>query len=430
MKTSMVVRSARVFRWPVMGLLLLILLVFSKDALKLNPAERASAPYLYDLIEWEATNFPSKWVHRLTTLLPWASNGREARHEQVQEYFRLNEEVSRLNSELEDSAALRDDGTASERERLEAELDELVSARKRLRNDVEETLESVISSVVREEGFASWGELVFPPVDVRLTDPPKLLVTSPRDRIRRTHDVLLYADIKLEDREKVEDELLKESNLAALVIGLGGVATYPASVPNDRSLISTLETSAHEWLHHYFFFRSLGQNISKSPEMLTLNETTADIVGREIGRRAYQKLGGDPAQSSADSLEQSAAGTEGGDQFNFDTEMRATRLRVDELLADGRIEEAEAFMEERRLVFVENGFPIRKLNQAYFAFNGTYAGNAASISPIADQLHEFRELAPDLATFVMKVSGVSSYRQFLDRLDSLVKTRFEEVPAI
>ena len=403
-----------------MGLLLLILLVFSNDALKLNPAERASAPYFYDLIEWEAANFPSKWVHRLTTLLPWASNGGEARHEQLHEYFRLNEEVSRVDSELEESAARRDDGTASERARLETELDELVSARKRLRNDVEETLESVISSVIREEGFASWGEFVFPPVDVRLTEPPKLLVTSPRDRIRRTHDILLDGDIKLEDREKVENELLKESNLAALVTGLGGVATYPASVPNDRSLISTLETSAHEWLHHYFFFRSLGQNISKSAQMRTLNETMADIVGREIGRRAYQKLGGDPALLRTDSRRTDEANeTEADDAsgFDFDEEMRRTRGRVDELLADARIEDAEAYMEKRRLVFVENGFPIRKLNQAYFAFHGTYAESAASISPIADQLHELRGLVPDLSTFVRKVSGVSSYRQFLDRLE-------------
>ncbi len=45
----------------------------------------------------------------------------------------------------------------------------------------------------------------------------------------------------------------------------------------------------------------------------------------------------------------------------------------DELLAAGKIEEAEAYMEARRQVFWDNGYAIRKLNQAYFAFYGAYA---------------------------------------------------------
>ena len=80
------------------------------------------------------------------------------------------------------------------------------------------------------------------------------------------------------------------------------------------------------------------------------------------------------------------------EHFGFNEEMRETRLRVDELLANGKVGEAEAYMEERRLFFVENGYPIRRLNQAYFAFQGTYAENAASSSPIAGQLNRFRGL--------------------------------------
>ena len=420
MKDGMLLPLLRLLRWPAMGVLLLVVLVFSRDALTLNPAERASAPYLYDLVRWEAANFPSKWVHRLTALLPWTSDGGKTGYDRVQEYFELNNQVSRLETRLDEAAAREGDGGTDETARLQAALDELVAARGGLRNEVEETLESAISSIVRDEGFASWGEFVFPPVDARLTDPPKLLVTSPRDRIRRTHDVLLIADMRLEARERVEEELLRESNLAALVTSLGGVATYPASVPNDRSLLATLEIASHEWLHHYFFFRSLGQNISRSPQMRTLNETMADIAGREIGRLAYAMLGGDPAlvpDSDGRETEGPETTSSNGTEFDFDQEMRLTRGRVDDLLAEGRIEEAEAYMEDRRLVFVENGFPIRKLNQAYFAFHGTYAESAASVSPVADQLHDFRDLMPDLRTFVKRVSGVSSYGEFLDRLE-------------
>ena len=42
-------------------------------------------------------------------------------------------------------------------------------------------------------------------------------------------------------------------------------------------------------------------------------------------------------------------------------------------------------MEERRLLMVEHGYPIRVLNQAYFAFHGAYAESPASSSPIGAQ---------------------------------------------
>ena len=65
------------------------------------------------------------------------------------------------------------------------------------------------------------------------------------------------------------------------------------------------------------------------------------------------------------------------------------------------------------------GYGIRKLNQAYFAFFNRYAESASSVSPIGDQVREFRDLMPDVGTFVETISGVSSYREFLELLDQL-----------
>ena len=76
-------------------------------------------------------------------------------------------------------------------------------------------------------------------------------------------------------------------------------------------------------------------------------------------------------------------------------------------------------MERRRVVFEEHGFHIRKLNQAYFAFHGTYAESPTSVSPIGDQLHEMHELVPDLGDFIDIVSGMSSYEEFLESLANL-----------
>ena len=78
------------------------------------------------------------------------------------------------------------------------------------------------------------------------------------------------------------------------------------------------------------------------------------------------------------------------DQFSLNRELRVTRLRVDELLAEGKIDEAEAYMEERRLYLVEQGVRLRKLNQAYFAFYGSYATNPSAANPIGGQLEWLR----------------------------------------
>ena len=76
-------------------------------------------------------------------------------------------------------------------------------------------------------------------------------------------------------------------------------------------------------------------------------------------------------------------------------------------------------MERRRKLFVENGFHIRKLNQAYFAFYGTYADTPASVSPIGGQLERFRSLMPDVGAFVSTMAEFSSYDEFLEALEAL-----------
>ena len=94
------------------------------------------------------------------------------------------------------------------------------------------------------------------------------------------------------------------------------------------------------------------------------------------GARAYESITGrkDKRTSISDlplgEAALDARPQEGHDEeaFNFNLEMRKTRARVDELLAQGQVVAAEAYMEERRQLFVANRFFIRKLNQAFFAF--------------------------------------------------------------
>ena len=299
-----------------------------------------------------------------------------------------------------------------------------------LQPDVEEALESAVSAVAKDQRLGAVGEFIFPPVDIRLTEPPKVLVTSPRDRIERTQDVLVDPHVQVEEREAIESQLLESEDLSALVLDIGGVATYPASLYSGGDLKGTLGIAAHEWLHHYLFFKPLGQNMFKSSDMQALNETLADLAGREIGEMALghftTALAGSSPQIPVDNSGEIQDGEiSKGEVFDFRREMRDTRALVDELLTLGMVEEAESFMEQQRQVFVANGFNIRKLNQAYFAFNGTYADSAASSSPIGDQLKRYRTAMPDVGTFVREVAGHSTYQEFLDSLAQLERMTSE-----
>ena len=88
--------------------------------------------------------------------------------------------------------------------------------------------------------------------------------------------------------------------------------------------------------------------------------------------------------------------------------MRETRLHVDALLEAGLVQTAEAYMEARRRYFVAQGHPLRVLNQAYFAFHGSYATGAASSSPIGPQLQRLRAESDDLAQFLATVRWFTS----------------------
>jgi hypothetical protein len=57
-------------------------------------------------------------------------------------------------------------------------------------------------------------------------------------------------------------------------------------------------------------------------------------------------------------------------------------------------------MEQKRQYLDTRGYHIRKLNQAYFAFHGTYADRPTSISPIGRELKKLRNQSASLKDFL------------------------------
>ena len=76
------------------------------------------------------------------------------------------------------------------------------------------------------------------------------------------------------------------------------------------------------------------------------------------------------------------------------------------------IDGAEAYMEARRLELVNNGYRIRKINQAYFAFNGTYAENPSSTSPISRYLWDLRDQVDTVGELVRLLQHVNTNEEF------------------
>jgi hypothetical protein len=146
-----------------------------------------------------------------------------------------------------------------------------------------------------------------------------------------------------------------------------------------------------------------------------MNETVASLVEEELSllleKRYYPEIYAQRMEASKETEERVEPG-----EFDFNAFMRETRLEVDELLAAGKVEEAEAYMEERRKELVEKGYYIRKLNQAYFAFHGSYATAPTSVSPIGGQMKELRKRSPSLAYFLRTVAQMKSYQDLLHAL--------------
>lgn len=356
----------------------------------------ALSGYEYHLWKWQADTLLGT-AFSLVGIGP--DPGETAGDEALRAYFRLTSQI-RAASE----AATPDLGL----------IETLENERATYENDVERTIEGRIDEAVVAAGlqralplFADV-RITWPPVNFELTSPPRLLVRSPRDRIERSGDTLLKNDLSLRDIQRIEEQTDSE-RVVSLVISLGGLAAYPAIVRDDRTFSSILETAAHEWVHHYLAFFPLGREWGKGGDAETLNETTADLAGREIAnlvKARYPVEFGDGEDGRAPARPQS--------EIDFNAEMRELRQQVDGLLAEGKVEEAEAAMEAKRLYLNENGITIRKINQAYFAFYGTYADSPQSSSPIGPKVNRVWELTRDVGSFLAVMRDVTTVAE-LDR---------------
>ncbi len=272
-----------------------------------------------------------------------------------------------------------------------------------LENTVEFILEQRLASVVGDAGLTRhYGrDIVWPPISVEFEPPPAVLITSPRNEIRRDGESLLEAALPIERIHQIEQRAERDGATSALVVNVGGIATYPAIIPHSANYRFVLQDIAHEWLHHYLYFTPLGRRYYQKAELRTLNETVANLAGNELGDIMFERY---PLPERA----VTAPPTPGAAPLDFTREMRDLRRTVEALLRDGQIAEAERRMEEKRVYLAGNGIYIRKLNQAYFAFHGSYADSAGSIDPIGPKLDRLREQSVSVEDFIETARELTS----------------------
>ena len=409
-------------------LLLLIMVALSRDSL--HPADYFAfrtdpftGPYRFDWSAYEARTILEKLLSRTTGIDQPLGMDAEQEVTLVQDYFAIVDEIGRLNSEILLKRAR--EGESADTSDLQAQLDAATAERLQSENLVENIMRRQVEEVLLSEGITldlppleRW---VIPPVEFEFQSSPDFLIIARRDRIERIASVSLQPSLSLPQKEEIE-HLTDELDVSSLIVPTGGVGAYPTVIVENTSLEFAIRVIVHEWTHNYLFFHPLGQHYSDSQDLTSMNETVASMVedelSLELARRYYPHI---YDRRVADMLRERQPAPERvhEDEFSFNANMRKTRIRVEELLAEGEVEAAEAYMEQRRQKLVETGHYLRRLNQAYFAFYGSYAagkGWAAETNPIGEQMSALRERSTSLADFLDTVARMSSYQDLLDEL--------------
>jgi hypothetical protein len=364
----------------------------------------------FDFLVWESNAFLDKGESALAGGYRYLDE--DTRQAIVLDYLELTREARQLEQEI--NALYVDPEVEDPNGSSEAMQSQLADARREIANRqllAEAIVQEQVGSILIDEGFELLGQ-AWPPVLMRVTELPWVLIVSPRDRIEKLYQINLVTGLTTPEKEVMETAVYDDLDLAALVVPIGGVGTYPSMILETSDINRLAEVVSHEWGHHWLTLQPLGFNYAFDPAVRIINETVASLIDQELGQRVVQRYY--PEYLPLTAVEQPLPAPDDPLGFDFGAEMAETRIKTDALLAEGKIDEADAYMEKRRQFFVEQGYAIRKLNQAYFAFYSAYAaepGGAQGNDPIGPMLRDIRDQSPSIRAFLDTVSPITSFAE-------------------
>ena len=336
------------------------------------------------------------------------------------EFFATADEANQLEGEINDLAnkgvTSADGGMAG----LEQKLKALRQTREQQVALVEHTIEDQVEAILKHDDISLFqtGSVFLPPVFSKLVDLPHVLVVSYRDHIEMRTQVAIRRTITVQQTGVLEDTVDRDLNVSSLVVPIGGYSTYPTMIAGSAPLDFVLGAVTHEWCHIFLMFRPLGESYGKSSDVAAMNETACSIFGDDAAalvRETYYGAEKTPRPWQTPPTPAPVPGEppkrEEPQGFNANRELRKIYLAAEERLKVKDITGAEEVMEEGRRRLADNGFYLRKLNQAFFAFYGSYAEGPDSIrpDPIGDDLRALRRRSPTLRDFMLTLSKMTSY---------------------
>ncbi len=389
--------------------------------------DRASGGFDFDFVTWHIEALLEKLAYGLLAPQRFMSDEAQAQFvldhlEDIGDSRRLRRKIETIyiDPDIDDPALV-----------AAAETEELASLRERLKRAspvAEAIIAEQVSSVLRDSGLGVLGQ-VLPPVSGTITSLPHVMIVSPRERIEVIYQRTLIEGMDVAQMAALESRVETEiTEVSIYITAIGGMALYPAMLLESTSIDRLADVMAHEWAHHYFMFGPLGWSYFGSSEARTINETSATLLGnwagQEVIRRFYAPLLQrgkrlpDPLKQEPPPEETGELIASGEDEFDYYATMRETRLTVDELLEAGQIEQAEAYMEAQRQRFVAEGYRLRRLNQAYFSFHGSYAtmtigGGAvtAGRNPLGPSVRHIWALYENPIHFLRRISRVTTLEE-------------------
>ena len=213
--------------------------------------DKIVAPYSFSISRWEISAL-SQEVDELFSDLNVSADDAQI----VVRYFAVMSDINAQESAIE---AITSGVMAGDASAYQAALAQLQAERDALAASAEAVLEAQLSLTLKSLGIKNPLDsltdldITFPPVKLRLQEPPKLLVVSPRSVIGRIDTITLSNEMSLDDITALEDAV-STLDVSALIVDLGGIATYPSFVANRYGLQFALSTAVEEWFHQYLFF--------------------------------------------------------------------------------------------------------------------------------------------------------------------------------